>query len=1045
MAGVNDYLDTVLPETPASAARKQALAASVQATKAPDESATAAIDAPAALAPNVPQPHEFSGIHEVIDHHTNTLLAEDTDGSIFLRGVGGKLEKFAPAEAGKLLADKFSGYFPATVDEAHEHQQVSAYDSASLAAKADYIARRTLVNVADGVTAPVRLGAKLLGASPQVDKDLSGENVIRKLDTMLAGADTAKAEAEGQRSMEGGNALVDTATDIGGLVLGGELGAGATGLAGRAVKVGAEVAGFGAKSAGALASTAKALSLEGLGEAAGSTGAKLAQSFGLDATKAAKLGSYADSVAQGAAIGQTQAAHDAWVKNEALTSEAQWNALGLGALLGGGGHVALDALLGAPRAGLSAAERVFGKSRVAAESTLATDASAQELAESLTGIKQPEGFGNKIKGMTDWMKDKIQQVQAEKTGIALKDVKEYGVFGEKHAWAEQLSRDRDKIFSDGTKDLTEALKQMHAAGADMNEEVFNVAMKKEHMAHLLADSDAIPIMRLAKDKAAELQDAYADISAVDGNGRTLLGGGKHIEEIKAAYENAYDSLVRAKAPEDVTSALDVFKRSADRAKTNAEKSAERVTSGIERNQAFARADLMRQVADKTRTLLEDDSLFGKFGEAQKQVNSRISNMLDTEKYLRGQLLENTGEQRGANYGATRWEFSPGKVESYLNGLGTNRSATTDQFLRNNIAARKELAQTLGHYYDLGEHAANIRDIGRAADKAQATLANLDETLRVTNVRDDMLAKEAAAKGHGESGITLAAMAGHMLAGPLGAGTAVLHKAISTVLENPVSMTKQALVFRDAAQKLEKLVTSNVGKALEARVGGRTTAAVRVLASRESQERYERRYVTTVTRVAELAANPEAAVDAVSTHAAHIEHPGVQQALTSTSMAALAFLATKLPKPLYQNAVVHGNQLNNVSSSQRDSFMRYAAAVNRPADFFKALPDGNASQEQAETAQALMPQAFGIAQQEAIMRFASGKVKASYQVRLNVQRMLQVQIEPIVNPALQSFIKDSVRQSTAAKANAQQQQGGSGGKPIKSASTALQSPLSNLKV
>ena len=1039
MAGVNDYLDTILPATPASTARKEAAAQAIAAAKVPEGTPQSDIDAPTAVAPGVPAPHEFDAIHEVVDRHSGTKLAEDTDGGIYLRGVGGKLEKFAAPEAGKLLADKFSGYFPATVDEAHEHQQQVAYDNASLNAKADYIARRTLVNVADGVTAPLRLGAKILGSSPEIDQKLSGENVIRNLDTMLADADIAKQEAEGQRSMEGGNGLIDTATDIGGLVLGGELGAAGAGALGRAAKAGAEAAGFSAKGAGALAATGRALSLEGLGEAAGSAGAKIAESFGLDAAKAAKLGSYADSVAQGAAIGQTQAAHEAWIKNEALTSEAQWNSLGLGALLGGGGHIALDALLGAPRAGLNAAERVFGKSRAALESTAATDASAQELAESLTGVAQPKGFGSRIKDMTDWMKDKIQRVQSEKTGIPLEDVKQYGVFGEKHTWAEDISKNRDQIFSDGTRDLTASLKELHSAGADIVEEVTNVAMKKEHMKRLLADVDAAPVMRLAKDKAAELQSAYEQIGTVDGNGRSLLGGGKQVADIKAAYEDAFDSLVRAKAPEDVTSALDVFKRATDRAKVNATKTAEKVTSGIERNQAFARADLMQQVADKTRALLEDSDLFGKFGEAQKQVNSRITNVLDTEKYLRGQLLENTGEQRGANYGATRWEFSPAKVESYLNGLGTNRSATTDQFLRNNVAARKDLAETLQQYYELGEHAGTVSRISKAADKALATLQNLDETLRVTNVRDDMMAKEAAAKGHGASGITLAAMAGHMLAGPLGAGTAVLHKAISTVLENPVSMTKQALMFRDAAQKLEKSVTSSVGKALENGSTGRLASASRAVASRETQERYERRYATTVAKVAELAANPEATVDAVAAHAAHVEHPGVQQALASTSMTALSFLATKLPVPLYQNAITKGSQLNNISATQRDQFMRYADAVNKPADFFKSLTDGSATTEQAETAQALMPQAFGIAQQELMMRFAAGKVSASYQTRLRVQRLLKIEIEPTAQVGLQAFIA----QSTAS--NQQQQAAARASSGPSSQAKSVQSPINNLKI
>lgn len=1025
-----DLLDQALPLT-AAGTQRAAEAAKAQQAAAAQKQAQAAQETQQVEATPAAQLPNAAGPQLVQDAGTGQKLVEDTDGGVWMRSVGGHIEKLAPHAVGAALNPQ-SGYFPATLDEVKEHTDKQAWDEASLNAKSDFAARRILTTVADGVTAIPRLGAKLLGAGPEVDQKYSGENVVRQLDALLAGENTAAEESAGARKLAGGApGALKVATDVGGFVLGGELGG---------------VLGKGAEALGAskLGAVLGATSLSGGGKLAESAGTRIASALGLDAAKAAKLGAYADTVAQGAALGNTQAAQEAWIKDEPLTAEAQWNAIGLGALLGVGGHVALDALHGLPRAGLSAAEKVFGKSRAAGELTAATDVSAQELSEALTGVKQPEGFGSRIKDATEFIKNKVQEAQAARTGAKLSDVKEFGALSEGAERARDLYARRDEIFSQGTKDLKEALTQLHSEGSLLADNVVDVTMKREHMARLLESADSQPIMQLAKDKAAEFNDALANMKQVTARGRSILGGGKQIADIRAAYEDAIDGLASAERPADVASTLDVFKRATQRAKVNAEQTANKVASGIERNQAFKRAELMEQVSDNTRRLLEDDKVFGDFGTAQRETNSRFNRVLDTDKYIKGQLFENTGRiSQGIDFGKERYELSPARLESYLNGLGTNKAARVDEYLRDNITARKDLAETLGKYYDTGDQAATVANASKAADKSLGVLKNLDETLRVTNAYDSMLAAEAHAKGHGSAGATLAAMAGHMFAGPVGAGAAVLYKAIDRVLSNPASLTRQALAFRDSAQKLTGMISKNVGKALSsegASIAARAAKPLALKAGLETAEKYSRRYATTVARVAELNNDPSKMIDAVSSAAAHVEHPGVQQALVSTSMQALSFLASKLPAPLYQDAVSHGSQLNNVSDTARDKFMDYATAVNKPQDFFSALGRGEATYEQAETAAALMPQAFGLAQQELVTQFAAGKVTASYQVRLNLQRMLQVNIEPVAKQDLQAFLSQA-----GATANQQQAAKSAGSAGAPSVAKNISSNLNNLKV
>jgi hypothetical protein len=955
--------------------------------------------------------------HLIRDTTTGQHFMEDADGGIFLKDSFGTVKKFDAKQAGNELASG-AVWGAASPEDVKAHLDKQEWDKASFAAKSDFVARRALVDIAELPSAPLRLGATLFGAPPELTQKLSGENIVRGLDTLLAGEKTAAAESEGARTLEGGAPeALKVGTDVGAFVLGG--------------------AGLG-KLASAAGPVADALSLERAGARVGNVAEGIAKSMGVSAEHAARLGAYADTVAQGAAIGNTQAAHEAWVKDEKLTSEAQWNAIGLGALLGVGGHVAVDALRGLPRAGLNAAEKVFGKPRVSAATS---EAEAQELVESLSGVKQPEGMGAKVQDHLDWVDDKLTELQAKKTGIAPEKLREYKA---KAAEIESMAARRDDIWSEGATKLTKQLEELHSESAGILKETTDVAMKKEHMARLLTDVDEAPIMQLAKDKAAELQAAYENLNAVTKRGRSIVGTGKAMQDMKGAYETAIDALADATRKEDVTSALDVFKREMDGVKVRAQQlSTDRAAYGEVRKQAQARAELAMNVANETRSLLEDTSLFGKFGEAQKEGNAAWTRVLDSDKFVRGQFFRRTGEiSGGEEYGAIRREIDPAAVQSYLNGLGTARSQLADGYLRDNLEARANLVETLGKYYDLGEHTSSIQAASKSAKAAQETLKELDGTLRALNLRDEVMAHGAAASGQSHDGIATAAMLGHLLGGPIGSGVALAAKAVNKVLSDPVGFTKQMLVLRAGAKKLTEGISRNVTKALERapRIASAPGAAARVVASKEAPEKLQRRYATTAARVAELGSNPEAAIDAVSNSAQHIAHPGVQQAYVTTGLNVLGFLVSKLPEPLYKDSVAKGQQLNNVSATQRDTFMRYAAAANRPADFFRDLADGTATNEQAEAAATLMPEAFAHAQQEAVLAFAGGKVKTDYQQRLRVQRLLKVQIEPMANPALQAFIQQSAQQS--AQSQPAPRSSGSG---KSSAASSLASPLSNLKI
>lgn len=1021
--------------------------------------------------PIAPEPAP-TGARVVQDTSTGQQFVEGHDGSIFLQDYKGGIHRIPAHEVAGLLGDQLGGWRPATPESIDAARKQQDWDNASLGAKVDWAGRRAIVGIADGL-APIVRGAAAAaygaaGKASPIEENFSGEKLVQKFDegvaslTNAAGiTNYASPEAEAQkfadleRRMDQAAPIASAAIGIGGMLLGGELGAG--GKLAEAAELGGKALGLTGEAAAKLASgIAKVTGPE---RAVESGATKLAQSLGLTGEKAARVGRYAEQVATGAGIGVTQGTDEAWINNEQLTAESQLGSLKMGALFGLGGAAAIDAVKGAGSMSRAAAERVFGSARRV--SAVGDDAAAGELAEAITGSKPPEGFGRVLKGYGDWIRDKIEAAQAAKTGAKLEDIQRVGALRQtpEALEAQRLYENRDLHLEEGTRGLTDAIKELHGEGQEIYNEARDTALKKAHMKELLADSDHDAIMQAGRDKLEELQNGYSGLLDASGKGkratgpaanettmregRSLLGSGKAIADIKAAYEDAIDGLASAKAPEDVTSTLDQFKRATQRAKVNAEQSARRVTSGIEMGQARARAELMEQVSSKTRDMLQDTDLFGKFGEAQRAVNSQFNAMLDSDRYVRQKIMEQTGQiSSGPSFGATRFEVSPDKVRGFVDGLGTMRSQLLEGYLRDNIVARKRLAEEMVQHFDLGEHAAGLQKIVAAADKSLELLDGMQKTIGITNKIDAIKAAEAASKGHGAAGSVLAAMAGHAIAGvPGGALAAGVAKALSHVISSPGTLIDQAVAMRHLVARTQQRVTRSVGSALRmAEATAPVGRAARIVASRESDEHDQARFQKMVVALNELQTDPAKAVDAVSGMTAHVEHPGMQQALTTASMKAASFLASKIPPPLYQDARSSPKQLGNVSQGKRDQFMRYAHAVQNPMEFFADLGNGSASQEQAEVAQALTPGFFAQAQADAIKVFSEGKATGVYQQRLRVQRLLQVQLEPITSSALQQFIAGAAKQD---QQPAQQAAPRSNGKST--AASSLNSPLDNLKL
>jgi hypothetical protein len=945
----------------------------------------------------------------------------DDAGQVHLQDSAGQIQKVAPRQAGQMIAESSGGLAPASQQAIDAAQEQATWDNASTGKKLEFYSREATKGAVDAVTAlprAISAGGKMLATAINPEAAnvadpiarASGENFVEKVDQVLGNtAQGTAANVEEQRQLGVANPTGKMVANLGGNVAG-LIATGGLGEAG-ALLTGGGV--FGA-------------------------GSKLARAAG--------------AALEGSAQAYAQGAEDAWQKDKEYTTESQWAHMGLGAVLGAGGSVAIDAARAGVGATRAAAEKVFGKTKPAelSEWIGAGHDAADGVISDVLGMPAAPGAGGKLRQLINEARDKVESAAAAKVGISKEALQKVSPLREGTDEIRALAKGHEKALEEGTADLTRALRDVHEEAQPILLEDVSLELKRDHIKPLLT-GDHEQMMALGQAKSQELTETLDRINATSGSkGRSLFGGGKQSAGLKAVYEDAIENLTTAAHPADVVVALDGFKRSIGKLKVQAENSARRAGNEIEQQQANARVDLAKQVYADTRALLEDSTVWGKFGEAQATKNARWRRMLDTEGYVQPRISEQTGTHSDLDrFGQAKYEMSEAKVGSYLDGLGTAKSKLLDGKLRDNLVAKKELAQSLVDLYGLDAHAAGLQKIVSASDNAISLLGKLDRGVAASN--QVKLVDEAMklAKG-GEHWATTGAVIGGIVGGApgaaLGGGVGKL-----AALANPVSMLRQLVSLRHTAQvtgeairgALDSTLLSGAGKAVAAssRYVGRVAKAGAVNALHTDN------YAHVAEKVTRMAADPVQTAKNVADTTGHVEHDGTRDEMTAVGMRMASFLSSKLPKPLYPDQTMTTKQWDSVSQGDKNRFMRYVNAVNNPMQIFTDLRAGRATPEQAETLKVCFPQLFAKAQMEAAQTFMSGKVKADYQTRLRVQKLFDLSVDPTLQPGFRDFVAQSAQiaqqqDKQKQQANAPKRSSG-GGKS--SVASSLASPLNNLRI
>lgn len=1007
------------------------------------------------------------------DPSTGKPVLQNEDGKVNLADPDGNIVEVDPQHVGSMLSDAAGTYRPATPDDLKTAEAKTQWDNASAVDKENWEGRQLVKTIADGVTAPVRLPfalgwhaatgiARALGDNSEfmksgspLEKYISGENIAHGITALGRGQEFADADAERARQLsEGAPWLEKAAVDTAGFLAGGELtgGLGAVADLGR----GAEAA-------------------EGVGKVAGEAAslgghAKLIE-HGIEKLTGSKvLSKIGEQAYEGAGVSLAGGTEEQWIKqeDEQKAGEAQLSALGWGAFTGGAMSLGIDAMKALPGGGRSLAQRVFSSNRTA-ESLLDNTGSAkaaEDVVADVAGVPAAPGVGGAIRGIVESMKGGIEATQSAATGVPRSVLEKYGALRNtpeairgQHLWLH-----RDEIIEQAAKDFSEAFDEFHDATDSISTETRDLAKKHANAAPLLTGD----VDTMASAGVAQIEKMQASLDAIDAaapRGRKAaaaaegaandvtgarpapLGTGKAVAELRGAYADTIDDLKQAildKRPEKITEAIDGFKRRMDRVKVHEQAALEGGGFGIDQIARENRMTLARDAANNARTLLEDSDVWGKFGDAQRETNSRITSMLEDSSFVNSRLRTVTGKMNdAANYGRKIYETTPEKIQSFLDGLGTTKSQMLDGKLRDYIANARASAESIMQHWEPGGHAADLARVVSASERMNKLLARVDETVAASNQVNLIMDASSGLKGMGGRGGAAKLIFGGIGAALGGAPGMIAGSALGHTLTDPALMLRQAIALRQISQR----ATSTIGKAIGHVVSGGAEgiaamghalgeegigkvageahahppksiprkfiaenvkerlkiAGMKAMEDTEGEEHSDarsiatsvavqstedrtRRYHNAAARITALATDPVLAAHVISEAAGQVAHQGVSDSMVTTALTGLHFLASKLPVPVVAGHPLNPNELNSVSDSDRSQFMRYVDAVNKPLDMFKAMSDGGTIYpEQVESLKVVYPSLYQTAQKavfDAInKRGGKGASPIPYQRRL----------------------------------------------------------------
>lgn len=381
---------------------------------------------------------------------------------------------------------------------------------------------------------------------------------------------------------------------------------------------------------------------------------------------------------------------------------------------------------------------------------------------------------------------------------------------------------------------------------------------------------------------------------------------------------------------------------------------------------------LKSLRSDVRTILESESVFGAAGSRQAAFNEAQSEYLAAKKNF-----EKYFTTKSSAVGGPVRRINP----SALDSLGKDTSAKgvlrQEAFDAYSAASQKLLDEI--------EQSAAHAPTGVFDRKAMGALVEKSDELLKGVQRGAALAQAASFLSGGAGlagGLGVGAMVGGPVGAAIGAGLHVVAKAAEAV--------PRAVEVLSKLQAANKAVGKQVEKAMAAvATGGKAAAeAVRPTAAGTLVEE--------MGRVQRFAADPEHLTVTLARNTAGLQAhaPGVAQAMQTTAVRAVTYLAAQVPAT--PKVGPFGPQLKP-SPEQVAVFARSWEAVYQPLSVLRHLQAGTLTPQHVAALQAVHPQLLAEMRAKAIDQLAA-KPGMPYRARLMLSLFLGTDLDGTMRPA-----------------------------------------------
>jgi hypothetical protein len=418
--------------------------------------------------------------------------------------------------------------------------------------------------------------------------------------------------------------------------------------------------------------------------------------------------------------------------------------------------------------------------------------------------------------------------------------------------------------------------------------------------------------------------------------------------------------------------------------------------------------IREEIEPALRGMLEDESIWGKAGAVQRDVNAAFHDFLDENSWFNNTFTEVTGTRYVPSFGGdvTRREVTSRRLAPLFSGLGKASNADQEQLFLQQIEKRIHLADTIAQHIELTQ--AQRGTLEKAKDALTRIRNTMQATSETIQLRDEYKALQAReVKGGGTTGAIIGSFAGP-LGSAVGAG---LGNAVGAPITHGRTLVKLA-AFKERGSAIlkraiggyvsaerkgaERVNASLAGSVAPRQIAKETRRAPNVggglvVFGGSSKERRET-YREKAGLVTALSGNPERRAAAIEALISGISDaaPQTSAAVVATADRAVSYLSSALPSGVSGEGLTpHLNRLEASDAEISRWGLAYQTVMD-PMTVFSDLERGTLTFEQTDALKAVYPELHAQIQTEVLEALANRTTPVPYSKAIQLDLLCDLQ-------------------------------------------------------